>query len=113
VNNHDEKMQFACMTRQKISSYLSTNMDNTRLYNEGFRSAYVDGEQNVKSAKLIKLHEMKGIDKPSGTIEYEVSVDFNLKKNITSSSGVQLRFILLKKESEKSGWRIQGEGTGP
>ncbi len=31
----------------------------------------------------------------------------------TSSNGVQLRFIILKKESEKSGWRIQSEGTGP
>jgi hypothetical protein len=89
------------------------NMDNNRLFNEGFKNAYVDGEQNVKSAELIKVREIKVMDNPEGTVEYEATVDFKFKKVITSDNGTQPRFIILKKESEKSGWRIQSEGTGP
>jgi hypothetical protein len=113
MNRHDEKTQFACMTRQNICNYLAMNMDNNRLFNEGFKNAYVDGEQNVKSAELIKVREIKVMDNPEGTVEYEATVDFKFKKVITSDSGIQPRFIILKKESEKSGWRIQSEGTGP
>ena len=48
-----------------------------------------------------------------GIIEYQVKVDFDFKKLITADDGVWPRFIILKKESEKSGWRIDGVGTGP
>lgn len=113
MNNHDEKMQFACMTRQNICNYLAMNMDNNLLFNEGFNNAYVDGEQNVESAKFINLREVSGCGNPVGTVEYAVTIYFKFKQEITSSSGIQTRFIILKKETAKSGWRIQSEGTGP
>lgn len=113
MNRHDEKTQFACMTRRNLCGYLAMNMDNNKLFNDGFKGAYVDGEQNIVSAKLLKVREVKGMDNPDGVVEYEATVDFKFKKVITSNSGVQPRFILLKKESDKSGWRIQSEGTGP
>lgn len=113
MDRQDEKTQFACMTRRNLCSYLAMNMDNNKLFNDGFKGAYVDGEQNVVSAKFVKVREVKGMDNPEGVIEYEATVNFKFKKVITSNSGVQPRFILLKKESDKSGWRIQSEGTGP
>ncbi len=113
MNSHDQKMQFACMTRQNLCNYLSSNMDNNRLINQGFNDVFIDGEQNVKSAKLLDVQEMSGIDNGSGTVEYAVTVDYQFKKEITSASGEQPRFIILKKESDQSGWRIQSEGTGP
>ena len=113
MNSHDQKMQFACMTRQNLCNYLSSNMDNNRLINQGFNDVFSDGEQNVKSAKLLDVQEMSGIDNGSGTVEYAVTVDYQFKKEITSASGEQPRFIILKKESDQSGWRIQSEGTGP
>ncbi|MCX7745840.1 MAG: DUF4829 domain-containing protein [Clostridia bacterium] len=113
MNSNDEKMLYACMTRKNACSYLVMNMNNNRLINEGFKSAYMDGAQNVKSVKLIKLDELRGMDNPKGTLKYEATADFSFKKVITSNNGIQSRFILLKKESEKSGWRISEAGTGP
>ena len=113
MKSHDQKMLFACMTRKNICSYLSSNMDNNMLMNAGFDDAYVGGTQNVTSAKLIYLHEISGLGNPEGTVEFDVTVYLKFKKEITSTSGMQGRFIILKKESDKSGWRINSEGTGP
>lgn len=113
MNSHDQKMQFACMTRQNLCNYLASNMDNNRLINQDFNDVFSDGGQNVKSAKLIDVQEMSGMNNEPEAIEYAVTVDYQFKKEITSASGEQPRFIILKKESDQSGWRIQSEGTGP
>lgn len=110
MDRHDEKTMYACLTRKYLSNYLSSNMDNNNLFNKGFND---DGEQNTKSAKFIKLREMKDRINPDGVVEYEATVNFRFKKVITSDDGVQSRFVILKKESEKSGWRIDSIGTGP
>jgi hypothetical protein len=114
MNRHDEKTQMACVTRGNLCGYLSANMNNNVLYNPDSRSAFLDGYSNVKSVKLIKIdNKLEGMENPPGTVEYGVTVDYQFKKLITSSSGVQPRFILLRKETEKGGWRIAGVGTGP
>ncbi len=112
MDEHDEKTLLACLTRESLCNYLFANMDNNLLYNRD--SAYIsDGYSNVKSVKLIDMSEMKDIENPDGIIEYCVTVDFKFKKVITSGNGVQPRFVLLMKETEKGGWRISGVGTGP
>jgi len=88
-------------------------MDNNLLMNAGYNNAYMDGEQNVKSAKFISLQEGSGFGNPKGTAEYAVTIDFKFNKETTSNNGKQTRFIILKKESDQSGWRIDSEGTGP
>jgi len=113
MDSQDQKMLFACMTRQNLCDYLAVNMDNNQLINEGFKNAYIDGEQNVKSAKLIGLREMSVAGNSKNIVEYEVTIDYEFYKELTSSSGTQPRFVILRKESDKSGWRIQSEGTGP
>ena len=113
MNSHDQKTQFACLTRQNLCNYLATNMDNNLLMNAGFNIAYMDSEQNVKSVKFISLREVNGLGNPKGAVEYAATIDFKFKKEITSNNGKQPRFIILKKESDKSGWRIDSEGTGP
>lgn len=113
MDEQDEKMLLACITRESLCSYLFANMDNNLLYNSDSAGVYSDGYSNVKSVKLIDMSELKDIENPDGVIEYRATVDFNFKKVITSESGVQQRFILLTKETEKGGWRISGVGTGP
>jgi len=81
--------------------------------NAGYNNVYMDGEQNVKSAKFISLREISGFGNPKGAVEYAATIDFKYKKEITTNSGKQTTFIILKKESDKSGWRIESEGTGP
>ena len=101
------------MTRQNICQYLAVNMDNNQLINKGFDDAFNDGAQNVKSAKFIDCKGPNVYGISNDTVEYAAIIDFQLYKEITSSSGKQTRFIIMKKESDKSGWRIQSEGTGP
>ncbi|WP_282434054.1 hypothetical protein [Desulfosporosinus lacus] len=36
-------------------------MDNNLLINADYNNAYIDGEQNVKSAKFISLREVSGL----------------------------------------------------
>ncbi|SHJ90017.1 protein of unknown function [Caminicella sporogenes DSM 14501] len=107
LNEHDKKMIYACMTRKSLCKYLSSNMDNHKLFNDGF------SDNNIKSVKLKKIKKMEGEFIPEGTLEYMVIVDFNFKKEITHDNGNQPRFISLKKEVEAIGWRISGIGTGP
>jgi hypothetical protein len=113
INSHDQKREFACLTRQNICNYLGTNMDNNLLTNQGFNDVFMDDEHNIESAKFIELRKIDVSGNHEGTVEYEVTIDYKFKKEITSSNGKQPRFIILKKETEKSGWRIQSEGTGP
>lgn len=70
-------------------------------------------DYNINSAKLLEIKELKGFNNEPGVLEYQIKVDFDFKKLITADDGVWPRFVMLKKESEKSGWRIDGVGTGP
>ena len=109
MDKHDEKLQFACMTRNHLCMYLSINMDNNELYNPpGASMDY----QNVESAKLISLRKVELKDNSGGTITYEAKVDVVFKDLTIENNGVYTRFICLKKETLQSGWRIEEIGTG-
>lgn len=101
INSHNEKLQYACMTTQNVCSYLAMNMDNNKLINSSFKDAYVLGTYNT-SWKLVSIKELNIPGNQAGTLEYAVT---NLK--------METRYIIMKKESDKIGWRIQGDGTGP
>lgn len=107
LNENNKKMIYACMTREALCRYLSSNMDNYKLFNEGF------SDTNIKSVELKEIKKMEGTFIPEGALEYMVIVDLDFKKEITHRDGVQPRFIILKKEVESIGWRISGIGTGP
>jgi hypothetical protein len=109
LDKHDIKMVWACMTRKNLSQHLSTNMNNQYLFNKDEDKI----DYNINSAKLLEIKELKGFNNEPGVLEYQVKVDFDFKKLITADDGVWPRFVILKKESEKSGWRIDGVGTGP
>ena len=113
VNKHDKNMIFSCLTMKNLCSYLSSNMDNRYLYNKNEKDAFYDGYDNIKSVKLISVKKMENMGNPENILEYEVEADYKFDKPITASDGVQPRFILLRKESGKSGWKIDGVGTGP
>lgn len=108
LDKHDIKMVWACMTRRSLSQELSSNLNNQYLFNTKDKIDY-----NINSAKLLEIKELKGFQNEPGVLEYQVKVDFDFKKLITANDGVWPRFVILKKESEKSGWRIDGVGTGP
>lgn len=109
LDKQDIKKVWACITRKSLSQQLSSNLNNQYLFNKDEDKI----DYNIKSAKLLEIKEFKGIQNEPGVLEYQVKVDFDFKKLITSDDGIWPRFVILKKESEKSGWRIDAIGTGP
>ena len=109
LDRHDIKMVWACMTRRSLSQELSSNLNNQYLFNKNEDKI----DYNINSAKLLEIKELKGFRNEPGVLEYQVKVDFDFVKPITSDDGIWPRFVILKKEAEKSGWRIDGVGTGP
>jgi len=109
LDKHDIKMVWALLTRKSLTQQLSSNLNNQYLFNKDAGKT----DYNIKSAKLLEVKEFKGIQNEPGVLEYQVKVDFDFKKMITADDGIWPRFVIMKKESEKSGWRIDGVGTGP
>ncbi|TYP47675.1 uncharacterized protein DUF4829 [Thermosediminibacter litoriperuensis] len=107
LDKNNVKMLWACMTRKHLSELLSINMDNQYLFNK----AEDNMDYNINRAKLLEISD--GLQTKPGVLEYAVKVYFDFKKIITDDDGIKTRFVILKKESEKSGWRIDGVGTGP
>jgi hypothetical protein len=107
LDSNDIKTVRACITRRNLSEELSTNLDNNYLFNKDDEVDY-----NINSAKLLEIKQVKGFINEPGVLEYQVKVDFDFVTPITSDDGVWPRFVILKKESEKSGWRIDSIGTG-
>ena len=97
LDKHDIKMVWACMTRKNLSQHLSSNMNNQYLFNKD--EGKID--YNIKKAKLLEIKELKGFNNEPGVLEYQVKVDFDFIKPITSDDGVWPRFVILKKETEK------------
>lgn len=108
LSKNDLKMIHACTTRENLIELLSINMNNYYLYNSEDSEDY-----NIKSAKLLKLEKVKPIDNSKDTLEYLATIDFDYKRVMVEDDGVHPRFIILKKEVPKLGWRISGIGTGP
>lgn len=109
LDRQDIKMVWACMTRKNLCQELSCNMNNRYLFNK----YETKPDYNIKSAKLLNIKKLKNFDDEPNMIEYQVEVDFDFIEPVTSDDGIGQRFILMKKETDKSGWRIDGIGTGP
>ncbi len=115
VNRRDYRMARACETRESLTGYLFRNMDNNWLYNASYESGSLDGLENIRRAKLLAVRELKESHEPGAqdTRRYAVEVDLRFRKVITMDSGRHVLFFTLKKETERTGWRITGIGTGP
>lgn len=61
---------------------------------------------------MIDIKKGTGLYNKPGTVEYWVNVDFRFDKEMTAYNGVSPRIVIMKKEAEKSGWRIDSVGTG-
>ncbi|MDP4267849.1 MAG: DUF4830 domain-containing protein [Bacteroidota bacterium] len=111
LDKHDIKTAYACLTRDMLCKYLTMNMVNEKLHNNGIDdNSNYDGSQNIKSVKLIGIKKGNSSGK---VLSYSVNIDINYFKVITSESGKTILFIYMQKETEKSGWRISIIGTGP
>jgi len=62
---------------------------------------------------VLSVRELKDEPGAPDTRRYAVEVDLRFKKLITMDNGRRVLFFTLKKETERTGWRIAEIGTGP
>lgn len=108
LNSHDVKIAKACLSRTQsnVGGDLSRNMSNRELYNKK-ADDYFD---NIKSVRLLKIEKLDKETIKSETLNYQVEADYKYKKVITHEDGVLPFIVVMRKESEKSGWKIEDIG---
>lgn len=113
INRRDYRLAHACETRERLTGYLFMNMDNNWVYNASYESGSMDGLENIRQARVLAVRELKDEPGAPDTRRYAVEVDLRFKKVITMDNGRRVLFFTLKKETERTGWRIAEIGTGP
>ena len=109
----------ACIARKTLLGYLTANMPNNELFNEGISLPLTDspvrGENdNLKSAKLIKVEPIVDepfIDETDKNAKYfNVKVDLQYREIASISSGEQSWGCKMVYESPQTGWKIESFG---
>lgn len=109
LENRNTKMEWACMTRKNLSQQLSDIRNNEQLFSrDEHLTAY-----SIESAKELEIKEVKESKNEPGTLKYQVAPDYVFKESKTSENEFWPLFVILKKESEESGWRVDSIGNGP
>lgn len=111
--NKDAKTAKYCISKVTHLDRLTTNMENSELYNEGislplsgsgFGNSSLD---NLKSAKLLETELVSEFD---NTKIYRVKVDLQYNKDNSSISGEQYWDCYMVYESPQTGWKIEEFG---
>ena len=122
INDGDKTRADACLSPdamlESLTMNINSNSNKNILYNTGFN------EMNSQTENIIKANPISfsflDPNTPATTIkeignltkiEVSVKVDIKFHNNGASSDGLQERFALMKKY--KTGWKLDGLGTGP
>lgn len=108
LNEKNSSLAMACLPRNNIVRYLSTNMDNNDLYNRNEAAA----TDNIKSAELVKMEKTKASIDKNDVMEYNVTISVKFVKFMVEDDGDVFRIIKLKKEGPKGAWKIYSMATG-
>lgn len=122
IDKKDYKTAYSLMSKSYQISYLFSNMDDDKLYNDSYESQF-GGFSNTTSVKVLKVTESshnRSIDndkllnrKVAEAKLYEADTDMTFKQPITRDNGNNLCFITLVKETSDAPWLIDSIGTGP
>ncbi|TCO72151.1 M56 family metallopeptidase [Marinisporobacter balticus] len=115
LDNKDAKVAEYCILKKTLLGNLTSNMQNSELFNEGVGLPLTGASigaasifDNLKSAKLLKVEL---IDEPDEyTKIFRVTVDLQYNNEITISSGQQYWDCHMVYESPQTGWKIEGFG---
>lgn len=117
IDRKDYATAHACESRSNLLRYLATNMDNDRLYNDGFGEESGRGLGNFISVKFLgatRAEEFERAEAGYGGMRcYYVSVEQYRKVLAGGPDGQAGYFVSMKQETPKTGWRINAIGTGP
>ena len=108
LNSHNIKRAKACLARTKsnINLDLSANMSNIELYNKKADDYY----NNIKSVSLLGIKRLNNENMDSNILKYQANAEYKYKKVMTHEDGVLPYTVFMRKESERSGWKIEDIG---
>ncbi len=117
IDRKDYATARACESRSHLIWYLASNMDNTRLYNDGFGEESGGGLANFISVKLVEVRraeefERDGIGYGDRQCHY-VLVEQHRRVVAGGPDGRSGYFVTMRGETPATGWRIYSIGTGP
>jgi hypothetical protein len=114
INRKDYALAHACESRRYLISYLAANMDNKRLYNDGFGEESGAGLGNFLSVKVLRITRQESFERAEIDYGdkrcYSVALEQQRRVLAGSSGGY---FVTMKQETPDTGWRIYSIGTGP
>lgn len=117
IDRKDYRTAHACESRHMLLNYIASNMDDRRLYNEGFGEDRGEGLANFLSVKLVKVEREEGFERAEigyGDARcYSVVVDRRRRVVAGGPDGLSGYFVVMKQETPETGWRIFSVGTGP
>lgn len=121
IDKKDYRTAYSLLSKAYQSTYLSSNVDEDKLYNEGWGQ----GLQNIKSVKVLKVTDIsqqlnpkivpdkKRNRKVSEIKQFGVNTEMVFLEEIVRQSGENPWFITLVKETPDAPWAIDSIGTGP
>ena len=115
IDRKDYATAHACESRSSLLSYIAGNMDNDRLYNDGFGEESGRGLGNFISVKFLRATRAEEFERTEfyrGMRCYYVSVEQYLKVS-AGPDGRSGYFVSMEQETPTTGWRINAIGTGP
>lgn len=117
IDQKDYATAHACESRSSLLVYIASNMDDRRLYNDGFGEERGKGLANFLSVKLVEIERDEEFEREEigyGDARcYRVVVDQRRRVVAGGLEGLCPYFVVMKQETPETGWRIYGIGTGP
>ncbi|MGV8124860.1 MAG: DUF4830 domain-containing protein [Candidatus Xenobiia bacterium LiM19] len=108
LENHRSKEACALRTRSYMASQLFINKRHDVLYEEKLDSF----ETCIRKVKLISVAPVPPDPSLNGTLIFSTYADYKWKGEVYVHDGNHLRYLLIKNETPRSGWRIDGIATG-
>ncbi|HOM03319.1 MAG TPA: M56 family metallopeptidase [Acetivibrio sp.] len=115
LNKKNAEAAKHCVSKEYLFSYLTSNMENSELFNEGLplplTGSGIYGKSTFDNFKSAKLLEVELIDEPDENSKiFRVTVELQYKKDEIIGSGKQHWDCLMVYETPQTGWKIKSFG---
>lgn len=114
LHEQNARLLNAVRSRRAITKDLFVNKDSQNLFNSPEDMSITDWNNNIESAKIISIEEVKGNPRYCLPV-YAAAVDFQFENPKIPSipEGINLRFVVLNEEISGLGWRIEEINSAP
>ena len=108
LDNHRSKEACALRTRSYMAAQLFSNKRRNVLYEEKLDSF----ETCIRKVKLISVAPVPPDPSLKGALVFSTYADYKWKGEVYVRDGEHLRYLVLRQETPRTGWRIESICTG-